>query len=351
MTLTTWMLLAAALAPVPEHAVVLLYHHVDAATPAVTSTAPADFAAHLDLLQAEGCRVTALPQVVAALRDPATQLPDRAVALTFDDGYRSVHAAAFPLLRQRGWPFTVFVCPDDVDAGRGPVCTWDQLREMAAAGATIASHGLRHEHLQRLGPGEDRAAWRRRVRAELLAAQRRIEAEIGRAPPLLAYPYGEWSPDLAALVADLGWTAFGQHSGAMGPDSDFLALPRFAAAGRYAAVGGLREKLRSLPLPLRKVEPADPQVVLEPGTRAGRRPDLRLALDPAAGPWHGLKAYEGGTEVAVSLTVGRDPTAVVHTGGPAAAGRIRTNITAPSAWPGRWYWHSHLWIVGEEHRD
>ena len=59
---------------------------------------------------------------------------DAGVVLTFDDGYRSVYETAYPLLKARGWPFTVFLCPEGIDRGRGPVMTWDQLREMAAAG-------------------------------------------------------------------------------------------------------------------------------------------------------------------------------------------------------------------------
>ncbi|MFO7608378.1 MAG: polysaccharide deacetylase family protein [Candidatus Krumholzibacteriia bacterium] len=342
------LLLAAAAAAVPEHAVVLMYHHVDDATPASTSTPPAVFAAHLELLETEGCVVLPLAEVVAGLRDPAVALPDRAVALTFDDGYASVFGEAFPRLRARGWPFTVFVSPAEIDAGRGPVCTWDELRAMAAAGATVASHGLRHEHLQRRRPGEDAAAWRARVAADLRTAARRLAEEMGAAPPLLAYPYGEWSPELADLVADLGWTGFGQHSGPAGAGSDPRCLPRFPAAGPYADPAGLAPKLRTLPLPVRAVAPVDPRVV--PGTP---RPALRLVLDPApaVGTWRQLAAFDAGRPVAVTWPDGPGGPAVIPAGAPLAAGRARTNVTAPSAWPGRWYWYSHLWIAGEEHTD
>ena len=284
MPTVTMVLLTAALAAatVPEHAVILLYHHVDGGTPAATSTPPGLFAEHLDLLAREQSVVMPLADVVAGLRDPATVLPDRAVALTFDDGYRSVFTAAFPLLRARGWPFTVFVCPDDIDAGRGPVATWDELRAMAAAGATIANHGPVHAFLQRRATGETAADWRARVRSGLLAAQERIAREIGAAEPLFAYPYGEWDPDLAELVAGLGWTGFGQQSGPAGPESDFRVLPRFPAAGIYADPGGLTEKLRRLPLPLVAVSPRDPRVPLPAGAERVRAQALGQA--PFAAP-------------------------------------------------------------------
>jgi biofilm PGA synthesis lipoprotein PgaB len=343
---------ALAAAAVPEHAVILLYHHVDDETPAATSTPPRLFARHLDLLDREQSVVMPLAEVVAGLRDSATELPDRAVALTFDDGYRSVFTTAFPLLAARGWPFTVFVCPDDVDAGRGPVATWDELRTMALAGATIANHGAVHTFLQRRAPGESPADWRVRVRSGLLAAQERIAREIGAAEPLFAYPYGEWNPDLADLVSELGWTGFGQQSGPAGAGSDFQVLPRFPAAGVYADPGGLTEKLRSLPLPLLAVSPRDPGVPLPAGAARARRPDLRLQLDPAGAPWSGLKAWEAGQgEAVVSWESRSGGVVVVRAREPLAAGRGRTNVTAPSGLPGRWYWYSHLWIVGQEHED
>jgi peptidoglycan/xylan/chitin deacetylase (PgdA/CDA1 family) len=51
--------------------------------------------------------VLPLPQALAAL--DAGRLPPRAVCITFDDGYRSVHDLALPVLREFGLPATVFV--------------------------------------------------------------------------------------------------------------------------------------------------------------------------------------------------------------------------------------------------
>ena len=49
-----------------------------------------------------------LQELVDALR-AGQPLPDRTAAITFDDGYISIYDTAWPLLRARGWPFTVFV--------------------------------------------------------------------------------------------------------------------------------------------------------------------------------------------------------------------------------------------------
>ncbi|HPF69423.1 MAG TPA: polysaccharide deacetylase family protein [Candidatus Krumholzibacteria bacterium] len=338
------LVLAAALA-VPEHAVILLYHHVDEGTPASTSTRPDDFRRHLALIEASGAVVLPLEAIAAGLADDAVALPDPAVGLSFDDGYRSVYTEAFPLLRARGWPFTVFVSPEAIDRREGPVCTWDQLREMAAAGATIAGHGLRHEHLQRLRPGEDADRWRARTRAELEAMRQRLVDEIGAAPVLLAYPFGEWSPALAEVVDSLGLVAFGQQSGPAWAVGGPAPLPRFPAAGPYADPGDLARKLRTLPWPVVDVAPRDPRL---PGGAGDPRPPLRLVLTAGFAPAGVPTAFDGGHEAPVAL---RGDTLVVAAGPVPAPGRARTNVTAPSMWPGRWYWYSHAWIVGEEHVD
>jgi peptidoglycan/xylan/chitin deacetylase (PgdA/CDA1 family)/SAM-dependent methyltransferase len=77
--------------------VVLLYHRIDD-TPDIhgLGVPPAVFDAQLKWLRAE-CQVMPLDEM---LRTPHEQLPDRAVALTFDDGYEDNLRVAAPLLQR-----------------------------------------------------------------------------------------------------------------------------------------------------------------------------------------------------------------------------------------------------------
>lgn len=341
---------AFAMEPVPNHAIVLIYHHVADDTPASTSVTPTLFAAHLEYLADHGHQVHGLAAIVDSLRQ-GRQLPDLTVGLSFDDGYASVYTEAFPLLKERGWPFTIFVCPDAIDHRRGPVLSWDQLREMAAAGATIANHGLRHEHLQRRHDQESDAQWTERVTAELIAAQARIEKEMGTAPPLLAYPYGEYDPALQAVVVDLGWAAFGQQSGAMGEHSDFTLLPRFPMAGPYALMENLGDKLRCVPLPVAEVSPASP-ILSGPGEGQEIRPVLRVILQPETGHLIRPNAFAGGQGLADWQWIDQASGIFsVQARQSLRPGRSRYNITAPWGATGRYYWFSQTWIVDDQHRN
>ncbi len=68
------------------------------------NTPPAALAAQLDWV-ARHYRVIPLVRLVDG------PVPERALAITFDDGYRSVYEHAFPLLRARGMPATLFLVP------------------------------------------------------------------------------------------------------------------------------------------------------------------------------------------------------------------------------------------------
>ena len=354
MRISTWISLIFAMviiapsssrAEIPSHAVVLIYHHVDEGTPASTSLSPARFGEHLDYLANNGYHALPLQALVDSLRF-AGSITDRTVAFTFDDGYISVYTEAFPRLRELGWPFTVFVCPDAVDHGRGPVMTWDQLREVAAAGATVANHGQYHRHLQRRRDGESDRQWLDRTRAELLAAQQRIEEEIGTAPPLFAYPYGEYDDDLRGLIKELGWAGFGQQSGPMGSGSDPTLLPRFPMAGSFASMEVFPEKVASLPLPVVVVSP------IQPGLAGATRPSLRLTL--ARGDYRSdqLAAFASGQGAADLTWIDEEAGIIeVQAQKPLTAGRSRYNITAPATDGQRYYWYSHTWIVGQSHKD
>lgn len=82
------------------------------------------FEAQLDFLKRH-FRVVSLEEICTSLKSPGGALPERAVAITFDDGYADNYTEAFPALRARGLPATLFVCPGQIEQG-GPFW-WDRL--------------------------------------------------------------------------------------------------------------------------------------------------------------------------------------------------------------------------------
>jgi poly-beta-1,6-N-acetyl-D-glucosamine N-deacetylase len=328
--------------PRPEsgHAVVLLYHHVDAATPPSTSVTPAQFEAHLDYLQRHGYHVVPLSRVIDAVLH-GKRLPERAVAITFDDAYVSIRTEAAPRLIRRGWPFAVFVSTDYIDRDFGGYLSWDDLRALESQGAEIGNHSRAHNHYLFRPPGESRRAWHERIRADMATAQERLEAELERPLRAIAYPYGEFNPATSVIAADLGLVGFGQQSGAIGPNSDSGSLPRYPMASGYAELDSLAEKLRTRPFRVKVRSPADP--VLAPDSPA---PTLELELAGEHARLDALSCFVGGQGPPQIRWLDRSHGHVAVTAtAPLPVGRSKYTCTAPAAdAAGVYYWYSHLWM-------
>lgn len=320
-----------------DSAVLLMYHRFGEDRYPATNVRVDQFRAQLAMLRDGGFNVIPLSLLLEAL-DGRADLPERAVVLTVDDAYRSVYEVAWPMLREAGMPFTVFVGTDPVDAGSAAFMSWEQMREMARGGASFANHGASHRPYIALSPDETVEDRRRRVLADAAKARRRLAAELQLVEGVLAYPYGEFDAQAAGWLRDAGYLLFGQHSGAVDRQSDPRALPRFPVNEAYSDPAELRTKLSSRPLAVAAVEPWDP-VTDEPLPRI----DVTLGESDAA--LDRLACFVGGQgRVEVDwLEPGRrfrvGPTR------PFSQGRHRVNCTAPGP-GGRYNWFSHPWFVG-----
>ena len=323
-----------------QAAVVFLYHRFGEAAHPSTNITLDQFAAQLDYLRDHNFSVWPLARIVTALQE-GQPLPEKVAAITVDDAYRSVYTQAFPLLKRHGFPFTVFVSTAAVDEELADFMSWEQMRAMQAEGASFANHGVSHATLLR-GETETPVAWQRRVRDELVHAQARLQAELGadtnEAPRLFAYPYGEFSAELAELVRQMGYAAFGQQSGALAAGADFRALPRYPMAERFAALDDFALKALTLALPVDNAEPWDPLTV-----RQVNPPRLTVNLSAPLPNAAALACYIDGMRVDPEWLDETVLTFAVQAPTALPAGRSRYNCTAPAG-GGRYYWYSHLWI-------
>ncbi|MFT4530396.1 MAG: peptidoglycan/xylan/chitin deacetylase (PgdA/CDA1 family) [Thalassolituus oleivorans] len=317
--------------------VVLQYHHIANDSPAVTSISPDRFAKHMALLEQENMTVVDLNDAVRTVL-AGEKLPERAVAITFDDAYLSIYENAWPLLKERKWPFTVFVNTQAVDEGHTVAMSWDQLRELDRHGVRIANHSVGHPYLLEPPQGMDNNDW---LTQQISQAEQRIESEIGHSPRLFAYPYGEYNLAIAAWLKDNSYIAFGQQSGAIGSTSHPQILPRYPASGVYANIDTLRTKLHSLALPV----PAEQ--VLNPILQDENPPTLSITFNRDDITPNLVQCYASGEgEVAVRRQE-KNPllSLTVQAQNAITAGRSRYNCTAPSrSQHGRFYWYSQLWI-------
>jgi peptidoglycan/xylan/chitin deacetylase (PgdA/CDA1 family) len=95
-------------APVTGRLPILTFHAIDDADRSAIAFSPAGFTRLLEILDQAGAGALSLTEAGGLVQRGAL-FPQRTVVLTFDDGYRSVHEAAFPLLERLGLTATVFV--------------------------------------------------------------------------------------------------------------------------------------------------------------------------------------------------------------------------------------------------
>ena len=309
---------------------------MDYGTPAATSITPELFDQHIQYLQQHDYVVVSLEDAITALRT-GKSLPDRAVAITVDDGYRSVYTEIYPRLKHLHWPFTVFVNPAAHDKANSHYLGWDEMREMSRSGVVFANHTNTHLHMLRMLPGETQAQWLLRIKTDIQTAQTRLKDEVGHAPMLFVYPYGEHNPALRTLVSELGYTGFGQQSGPAVPQSDFSALPRFPMAAGFASMKRFAEKLNTRPLPAISVTPENPVLSGDDSL-----PELRLTLGEGDFQRSAVSCYISGQGRGQIAWDGN--TLVVTANKPLPVGRSRFNCTAPGEKAGSYYWFSYAWF-------
>lgn len=177
-------------------------------------------------------------ECLAALRIPVVPLDEvrrrpGAVALTFDDAFRNVFEHALPELVRHGFPATVFVVSGrcggwndwDQKGYRGiprlPLMSWDELKQLAAAGIELGGHGVDHPDLTAIAP--------ERAREQMQACRLEIEQRTARRVRWFAYPYGLTAPHLLEMAREYYDGACGTELRYLAPGDDPHALPRLDA--------------------------------------------------------------------------------------------------------------------------
>lgn len=229
-----------------------MYHHLVAdGEPIVGMTITAGrFAEDMRWLKDNGY-TTVLPRDLAA----GVPLPEKAVMVTFDDGYASNYLYAFPILKELEMKAAIAVIGRVVDAYDFSTLDWDMCREMHDSGLVeIGSHTYNLHNLDdadgnyvegcsngiQRREGESRDAYEARVLPDLQQSIDVIEAHLGAPVTFLAYPYGAKDSWAAGFIADHFAITLLTKSGVADLSKGLYSLPRKTVTMDHSAADCFR---------------------------------------------------------------------------------------------------------------
>ena len=182
---------------------VLTYHHFGKDCTSPYCMPAAVFDQQMRYLKTKGYRVITLDTLFSFLRYRRA-IPKKSVVLAIDDGNRSAYTIAYPMLRKYGYRATLFIYTDFVGISKSAI-TWEQLREMKAAGFEIGSHTKSHSDLTKQREGESYEEYTARIKDELLGSKRLLDEKLGQNTVYLAFPYGRFNERVLAVSEQVGY--------------------------------------------------------------------------------------------------------------------------------------------------
>lgn len=194
-----------------SNAIILTYHNIEKPPKGVEIpnmyVTPRMFKFQMWYLKWFGYHVVAVQDMMRFIQ--GNRAVGRMVALTFDDGYLDFYDHAYPVLKQYGYPATVFVMPGLMGeehtavAARErvgvsePLMDWETVVEISRNNVTIGSHTMTHASLVDIPIQE--------AIRELRDSKREIENHIQKTVDLFCYPYGKHDDRVREEVKNAGY--------------------------------------------------------------------------------------------------------------------------------------------------
>jgi len=221
----------------PNEFTILSYHEIAEKTETLDSSyavSPSNFEQQIQWLQGHGYHFINVDDILA-YRNKGKTLPNKAVLITFDDGYHSVYANAYPILKKYKIPSVVALVgswllkEDKVDFSgkrvpRTEFLSQKEIKEMVNSGLVeVASHSYQtHEGIQGNPQGnmepaittrawsratqkyEDEKSYQRRVYNDLWKNNTFLERYTGQKPRVMVWPYGHYNKEVRTIAQRLG---------------------------------------------------------------------------------------------------------------------------------------------------
>ncbi|TAN45391.1 MAG: xylanase [Nitrospirae bacterium] len=207
--------------PVP----VLMYHHINPHKGDMVTVTPEVFAGQMEFIHRNGIRTLNLDELLDIMQGGLV-LKEKAVAVTFDDGWLDNYIYAFPALVKYNIKAAIFLVTDRVESAslscgevplsvprheeakrliqeredRRVVLDWKLVREMKEGGTLeFYSHTKSHARCNEIDE--------RNLSDELAGSKHLLENRLGIPCPYLCWPYGKYNDTAVEAAKQAGYKA------------------------------------------------------------------------------------------------------------------------------------------------
>ncbi|OSP55305.1 polysaccharide deacetylase family protein [Pseudoruegeria sp. SK021] len=204
---------------------ILMYHSISNDV-GPTSITPQVFSNQMEMVAESGIQVISMDQFLVYSLNPNAH-SDRAIVLTFDDGFQNFADTAFPILQRHKFRATVFLATDYVgqtdiweqsNSSSKKILPWGVVRDLSRNGVVFGSHSVSHADLTLLKPNT--------LKVELKASKQEIECKIGKACKHFAFPYGRTNDEVNNMVSRYYTSSVGTRFDRTTVGSSVYNLPR-----------------------------------------------------------------------------------------------------------------------------
>ena len=309
---------------IKNSAVIFMYHKFDVPQYPSTNIKPEQFEAHLSEFSKNKYNVISLDYIVNTIINDG-DLPDNSIAISVDDADISFLTYAWPKLKKKGFPVTLFVNTSTINNNKNYL-NWDQIRILKNEGVDIGAHSHSHNHLTEMSIEE--------IKEEIEISNKIFLKELNEIPALFAYPYGEADSRIIEILKEYKYNvAFGQHSGVVNETSNLYYLPRFSLNEMYGNIDRVEFAANTKGLGVYDFIPADPHIFDNPPFIGFSLLDKKLAKS--------IDCFIFDTDGQVSSEIFRFNERIeIRLNRKLTNGRSRLNCTAKDTL-GNWRWFGH----------
>jgi len=207
---------------------ILVYHRFGPMVADSMTVPTQHFESHLKYLLETSYTVIPLRQLVDYHLGKSKSLPFRSIAITVDDGHKSVYTDLFPLVKKYKIPVTLFLYPSAI-SNAPYAMTWDQLREIQASGLfDFQGHTYWHPNFKNEKKKLRSADYEKFVEMQLNKSKEKLAKELGIQVDMLSWPFGIYDEYLIQKAVEAGYvSAFTIERSHSKASDRVMALPRY----------------------------------------------------------------------------------------------------------------------------